>query len=159
MIILMIMLLSLSAIYFTRLLSKKSMRAASASVAVLYIYLICWTFAIFIIDISDLGFSDAETSVSLLHGSNIYHSFVRLTEQMSVVPLQVLNAIVVVVAVTLAAALIVVFHGLFEVTKQICKYVRESLRLFKNTDIWNTNLFEEPDIVYPILRMNCRANC
>ena len=159
MVLVLITLLSHSAVYFTRLLSKKNMRAAAISVAVLYMYLIAWTYAIFVIDISDLGFTEVETRISLLHGSNIYHSFVRLTTQMSVIPLSVLKAIVAVVALTLVAAFIVAFHGLFEITKQICKYVRESLKDFNRAFVHKIDTFSKPDIVYPILRLNCRANC
>lgn len=159
MVLILITLLSLCAVYFARLLSKRNMRAATISVAVLYIYLIIWIYAIFVIDISDLGFSDAETRITLLHGSNIYHSFVRLTTQMSVIPLSVLKVIVAVVTMTLVSAFIVVFHGIFEITKQIWKQVCESLRYLTKTCIHKINHFSKPDIVYPILRLNCRANC
>ena len=95
MILLLMILLSLSAVYFTRLLQQKGMKTASFMVAVLYLYLILWTYAVFILDIADLGFSERQTQVALLHGSNIYHSFVSITENMSVIPLELLEAIVV----------------------------------------------------------------
>ncbi|MBS7263008.1 MAG: hypothetical protein KIG36_05320, partial [Eubacteriales bacterium] len=44
---------------------EEKMKAAAISVAVLYIYLIAWTYAVFVLDVADLGFSDTETRISL----------------------------------------------------------------------------------------------
>ena len=159
MIILLMILLSLSAVYFTRLLSKKNMRAAAITVAVLYIYLIVWTYLMFILDVADLGFLSGETKLSLLHGSNIYHAFVDLTAKMSVIPLPFLEAIVLVAVIILIAGFAVAFHGLFQITKQICKYVRESLKKFNRARVLNILIPEIPQYDISILRMNCRANC
>ena len=160
MILLLIFLLSLSAIYFTRLLTAKNMRAAAVSVAVLYIYLVAWTYAVFILDIADLGFSSSETRMKLLHGSDIYHSFVNLTDKMSAIPLVLLEAIVVVAVVILSAGFIVAFHGLFEITKAVINAAKEKTLFFEiyhrfakcasaSTELRQSN----------IIRLYCRMNC
>ena len=160
MILLLIFLLSLSAIYFTRLLTAKNMRAAAVSVAVLYIYLVAWTYAVFILDVADLGFSSSETRMKLLHGSDIYHSFVNLTDKMSAIPLVLLEAIVVVAVVILSAGFIVAFHGLFEITKAVINAAKEKTLFFEIyhrfakcasafTELRQSN----------IIRLYCRMNC
>lgn len=160
MILMMIILLSLSVIYFTRLLYKKNMRVAAISVAVLYCYLILWVYAIFVIDIADLGFSDAETRISLLHGSSIYHSFVEVTAKMAVIPLPLLHAIVGVAGIILLSALAVALHGIFDISQEIIQCVKKH-RLYhrvlaikqKHTlDVFNARKV-------PLIRMYCRANC
>ena len=159
MILLLIMLLSLSSIYFTRLFLKKEMTIAAVTVAVLYIYLILWTYLMFIMDIANLGFNESETTLSLIHGSIIYHSFVDITARMSVIPLPFLEAIVLVSIFVLITGFAAAFHGLFQITKQICKYVRESLKKTYRARILNILIPETPQYTISILRMNCRANC
>lgn len=160
MILLLIALVSLSAIYFTRLLSKKKMKAAAISVAVLYIYLIAWTYAVFVLDVADLGFSDTETRISLLHASDIYHSFVSITDKMSVIPLGLLKVIVAIAALVLAAGFSVAFHGLFEIAKAVIKAVKEK-ELFASVGEYRSKLayilipFSSTDII----RLYCRMNC
>lgn len=159
MIILLMILLSLSAVYFTRLLKKKGMGIAAITVAVLYIYLIVWTYMMFILDVADLGFIYGETRLSLIHGSNIYHSFTDLTARMSVIPLPFLESIVLVAVIVLVAGFAVAFHGLFEITKEICKYVRGGLKNLKKARVLGVLLPKIPQYNVSILRMNCRANC
>jgi hypothetical protein len=160
MILVIIALVSLIAIYFTRLFFKKEMKAAALAVALLYIYLIVWTYAVFIIDIADLGFSDSETRLSLLHGSNIYHSFVDITLKTSVIPLGILEAFVVVLAVAVIAGFIVVFHGIVEITKYVLNknnYLK-LLCITKALKFKIINLFGGFSSV-GILRLHCRMNC
>ena len=160
MVLLLIGLLSLSAIYFTRLLSKKSMKVAAISVAVLYFYIIVWTYAIFILDIADLGFSDTESSISILHGSDIYHSFANITEKMSVIPFELLEAIVAVVVIILFASIAVTLHGLFEITRAVVKAAKEKKRAASAEPARNKMLYYFGAIKPAnIIRLNCRMNC
>ncbi len=159
MIVLLMALVSLSTIYFVLLLERKGMRTAATMLAVLFTYIISWTYAVFILDVADLGFTDVESGISLLHGSNIYHSFVDIAAKMSVIPLPFLEAIVLVAIIVFMAGFAVAFHGLFEITKQICKYIRDGLKNRNKTHILKIMIPESPQYVVSILRMNCRANC
>ena len=159
MIVLLMALLSLSAVYFTRLLQRKGMKTASVMVAVLYIYLIAWTYAIFILDVADLGFAEKETLVSLLHGSNIYHSFVQLNAQMALMPLPLLEVIAGVAAFVVLAGIAVALHGVVEITRVICRFVKERRFEFANNTAWETAEYGVPAKTVSIIRLHCRANC
>ena len=160
MVLLVIILLSLASIYFTRLLSKKGMKTASIMVAVLFVYLVAWIYAIFIIDIADLGFSEYETRLSILHGSDVYHSFVDLNARLSSLSLPLLQAIVFVCTISIVGGFLVAFHGLFLFTKEVFEAVKNN-HIFGNrfkkhvqkvaiiADINNSQ----------IIRMHCRMNC
>ncbi|MCR5056225.1 MAG: hypothetical protein K6B54_04875 [Clostridia bacterium] len=160
MIILIITLISLCAIYFIRLLSKKNMRVASISVATLYINIIVWTYAIFVLDVANLGFSDSETPITSLIGSDIYHSFVNITNKMAFIPLGLLKAIVVVITVIFVASLAVTFHGLFEITRAVIKAAKErpiTIQSGNSKDkLYCYNGFIKR---IRIFRLNCRMNC
>ena len=159
MILFLIALVSLSAIYFTRLLSSKKMKIAAISVAALYIYIIAWTYAMFILDVADLGFSDAKASFSLVDGSEIYRSFVVITQKMAFIPEQILYSIVLVAAVVLTASIAVAFHGLFEISREICRFVKQYRYLQTHKTEWiikNKSVFVR---AIPIIRLYCRANC
>lgn len=159
MILLFLILMSLSAIYFSRLLSIKKMRVAAAFVATLYSYLVAWIYLIFIIDIADLGFAESETQLTLLHGSNIYHSFVQLTAKMSAISLPMLQAIVSASIAVLIASLFVVFHGLFEISKEIMHFIRKcNYKHHKTTEI-SVVPFRMHSKRVSLLRLYCRANC
>ncbi len=160
MIILVITLISLCAIYFIRLLTKKKMRVASISVAALYINIVLWTYAIFVFDVANLGFSDSETPITSLIGSDIYHSFVNITNKMAFIPLGLLKAIAVVVTVVLVASLAVTFHGLFEITKAVIKAAKEKpINAQSAIDKDEISLFAGCTNRTNILRLNCRMNC
>lgn len=160
MIVLGIALLSLCAIYFTRLLSKKNMKAATVSVVVLYSNIIVWMYAIFVLDVANLGFSDTETRLSLLLGSDIYHSFVSLTEKMSVIPLPLLEAIVAVIGIVLFASFAVALHGLLEITKAVVKAARDEKKAYVAEAVKNKTLgFFGSIKPANIIRLNCRMNC
>ena len=159
MILLLIILLSLSAVYFTRLLQRKGMKTASVMVAVLYLYLIAWIYAVFILDIADLGFAETETRISLLHGSNIYHLFVQLNAQMSLIPLPLLEVIAGVAAFVVLAGIAVALHGVVEITRVICRFAKERKYEFANNTAWETAKYRVPAKAVSILRLNCRANC
>ncbi len=159
MIILFMILISLSAIYFTRLLNKNNMRAAAISVAALYIYLIAWIYAIFVLDIANLGFSAYETRFSLLHGSDIYHSFVSMTDKMSIIPLPILKAIVGVAAMTFAAGFMVAFHGIFEISREICRIVKQNHLEQNHKAEWRVKTYPAHVMKVSIIRLYCRANC
>ena len=159
MILLMIILLSLSVIYYTRLLYRKNMRAAAISVAILYFYLILWIYAIFVIDIADLGFSDAETRISLLHGSEIYHSFVEVTAKMSIIPLPLLHTIVGVAGMILLSSIAVALHGILDISHEIIKSVKK-YRIHHHVSIKQRCRADDFNLkTIPLLRMYCRANC
>lgn len=159
MILLLMILLSLSAVYFTRLLQRKGMKTAAVTVAVLYLYLIAWTYAVFILDIADLGFAERETQVSLLHGSDIYHSFVQLTAKMAVIPFELLEAIVGVAVLVLIAGFSVAFHGVFEISKEIYKRVCKNY-IEKNKTVMRKAVQAQPPVkTVSLIRLNCRANC
>ena len=159
MILLSIILLSLSAVYFIRLLSRKNMRMAAVSATILYVYLVAWIYAIFIIDIADLGFTDTETQLTLLHGSSIYHSFVQITARMSFIPLSLLQVIVGVAALILTFALAVALHGVFEISRVIIRFYKktkvEAYKIFENA----VRSLKTQIKTYQLIRMYCRANC
>ncbi len=160
MIILFLGLLSLCALYITHLLSKMKMRWAAISVASLYFYLVAWTYSIFILDIADLGFAETETRLSMLHGSDVYHSFVKLNGLMSTMPLPLLETIASVTAMTLVACIIVVFHGVFEIAREIIRFVKRK-RFFGTVKI--TKELIKPAAGRYVTRsfclLYCRANC
>ena len=159
MIVLFMILLSLSAIYFIRLLSAKRMRVASAMVAALYIYIIIWTYLVFIIDVADLGFAGAETTLSLLHGSGIYHSFVQLTSIMDAIPLPFLESIVFVAALVFVASLTVIIHGAVEITKAIYRKVHGPIKVFGKPYVFRLLKPTHTGYEASILKLHCRANC
>ena len=160
MIILLIALISLCAIYFTRLLSKKGMRIGAISIVVLYINVVVWTYAIFGLDVANFGFTDSETPITSLIGSDIYHSFVNITSKMASIPLGFLKAIALVAALILIASLAVTFHGLFEITKAVIKAVKEKIinPIACSGDEKLPCLTDHKKNVN-ILRLNCRMNC
>jgi len=159
MIILLMTLLSLSTIIFTRLLFKKQMKIASISLAVLYVYLIAWTYVIFIFDVADLGFSEVETNIARLHGGVVYHSFVQLAARMDCIPLPLLGAIVEVVLLVLVLSIVVVVYGGIETSREIIRSFRKKILTHHKkikTSIKNVGKFISH---VSIIRMNCRANC
>ena len=160
MIIVLMILISLVSLYFTRFLSKRNMRAAAISVAVLYIYLVVWTYAIFILDIADLGFLEHETGLSLLHASDIYHSFISLTSRMSVLSLPILKAIVEVCILAVTGGLLVAFHGLFKFTVEFVKAIksRKAYRAAKLIKSKTSSALSALSNIQ-IIRMYCRMNC
>ena len=160
MIILLITLLSLSAIYYSRLLFRKEMKIASLMVGILYLYLFVWIYAILIVDLADLGFLENETRISILHGSDIYHSFVKMNGMMSVIPLSILKAIVAVATLTLVAGFIVVFHGLFEFTVEFVKAIK-SKKAYHTTKPIKSKTSSALSALsnIQIIRMYCRMNC
>ena len=160
MVLLMIILLSFCAIYFTRLLYSGKMPVAAIFVVVLYIYMVAWIYSIFVIDIADLGFSDTESRLSLLHGSIIYHSFVDITAKASVIPLGILESFVVILSVAVVAGLIVAFHGIFEITKYVlskCHHIK--LFSFSKRNKTGHSYYHNGYSSYCILRLHCRMNC
>ena len=160
MIVVLMALLSLSAIYFTRLLQRRNMKVAAASVACLYIYLIIWIYAVFIMDVADLGFAEKETRITLLHGSDIYHSFVRLNVMMDKIPLPLLEAIAAVAALTFIACLIVVFHGFFEISCEIIRFVKQKeYYVFCNKIKQVVRSVALHRNKKTIRQLYCRANC
>lgn len=159
MIIMALILLSLVAIYFIRILSMRSMKVASIAVTTLYVYLVGWIYAIFIVDIADLGFCETETRLTLLHGSNVYHSFVELTAKMSVISLPFLQVIVGVSILVLVTSFAVIFHGIFEISKEILFLIRKSNRRHSKTLDFKIS---SPKVLHrraSIIRLHCRANC
>ena len=153
-------LLSLIAVYFTRLLQRHGMKTASVTVAVLYLYLIAWIYVVFILDVADLGFAETETRISLLHGSNIYHSFVQLNAKMAAISLPILKVIVAVAAMTLVAGFIVAFHGIFEISREICRFVKQYRYLqTHNKTEWIIKNKSVSVRAISIIRLYCRANC
>ncbi len=159
MIVLLILLWSLCAIYFAHLLSVKKMNIAAIAIIVLYTYVIAWIYAIFIIDVADLGFSDTESIISLLHGSEIYHSFVNITDKMSGIPFELLEAIAVVAVIVLVSGLAVAIHGFFEITKAvICATKKMAAK--KAKDLF-CKVQNKPLHIFSgeIIRLNCRMNC
>ena len=159
MIVLLIARWSLCAIYFTRLFTQKKMRSATISVTVLYLYLIAWIYAVFILDIADLGFAETETRLTLLHGSNVYHAFVQMTAKMSVIPLPLLKAIVGAAALVLSASIAGALHGVFEITREIYHFVKQN-KLEQTSRIeWAEKLSVLPVRSISIIRLYCRANC
>lgn len=160
MVILILLLISLCVIYFTRLLSGKCMRIAAISIVVLYVNIIVWAYAIFILDVANFGFSDSETPITSLIGSDIYHSFVSITSKMAYIPLGILKAIVIVAAIILIASLAVTFHGLFEITRAVIKAVKGKTI----NQLTGTGKDKLPSVTkckkrVSILRLNCRMNC
>ena len=160
MIIAVITLCSLCALYFTRLLSRKGMKIAAICVSIVYIYFVAWIYALFILDVADLGFSDTETQLTLLHGSNIYHSFVSLTNKMSSIPLEMLEAVVTVALTVFIASLVVVFHGIIEITKAVIQAAKGNKRISMDAFV-NNHLLGSSDIIKQIniIRLHCRMNC
>ena len=159
MILLLMILLSLAAVYFTRLLQRNGMKTASIMVAVLYIYLIAWTYAVFILDVADLGFSEKETLVSLLHGSVVYHSFVDLNAMFSLVPLPLLVAMVVVAALVLIAGLGVALHGVVEISRAVYRFVQKNYVEFNRTIYQAIREIRQRLKFICFIRLYCRANC
>ena len=78
MILLLVILWSLCTIYFTHLLCEKKMKIAAIAVAVLDINIVFWTYLVFIIDVSGLGFK--ESRMAAVFGSDIFHSYVKLRD-------------------------------------------------------------------------------
>ena len=159
MIVAILALLSLSAIYFIRLLFCRKMKTAAVSLAILYTYLVAWIYAVFIIDTLNLNFSEAHTKLSLLLGSNIYRSFVDLTEKMSVVPLPILKAIVFVCVIAFAAAFAVALHGIVNIAIKIVRIAKKKIAIFSHSVKLKIKANYEPVIDFSFLQMHCRLNC
>lgn len=159
MILLILMLLSLIAIYFVRLLYIKKMKHATLAVMILYLYLILWIYSMFLIDVFNLGLGNKETAWTLVFRSDIYNSFVALTERMNSLPIGILQAIVVVATVILVAGFSIAFTGLFQISREI--YIRACKKYnFKiGKEIRNTISQVTFVRTFSIIRMNCRANC
>jgi|GEM_PF-2361310 len=160
MILLIIVLWSLSAVFITRLLSKKGMKVASILYTALYAYIITWIYLIFVIDVADIGFVYADMRESLIYGSDIYHSFGKLYDTMYLLPEEVLTSIVCVSVVVLVASLVVVFVGGWQVSREIYRNLKSNyikfLRYIYKKRGWN-NIIVLPAM--PILSLFCRANC
>ena len=159
MVIIILGLLSLSAIYFTHLLYKRNLKTAAICVSILFAAIVAWVYFVFIFDVADFGFTDIKSRESLLFGSNIYSSFVDLNAEMALLPTSILQAIVAVSMLAFSAAITVVLDGVFRVAGKIY----ESLKSIKI----NKQRHFELKIVLPKLRIStvslnklyCRANC
>ena len=160
MILLLIALMSLSTVYITRLLLKRQMRIAATSVAALFIFLISWIYFVFIFDIAGLGFSGEESLWTQLYASDIYHSFVNLTTNMSVIPLKLLEAIAVFSIVVVLVGICVAIHGIFEITLAVVKAAKRKriFQSFANNEVKTIGLFSFFHNL-EIIRLNCRMNC
>ncbi len=159
MIILLIVLLSLCAIYFTRLLKKKSMKLAANAVATLYGVLIAWIYFVFVIDVACFGFKDTESRFSIILGSDIYHSFVDITAKMFNIPSGMLVAISIVSTLIFVFGLMVAFHGFFEIAKEI-RYIAKKSKIVSYKKENKPALSNKPVIIKTsIYRINCRMNC
>ena len=159
MILVMLGLLSLSAIYFTRLLYKRQFKVGAIFVALLFFAIVAWTYFLFIFDAADFGFTEVQSRESILFGSNIYSSFVDLNAEMALLPTSILQAIVAVSMLAFSAAVIVVLDGLFRVAEKIY----ESLKSFKINNLRHFDLkVVLPKLRIPtvrLIKLYCRANC
>jgi len=140
-------------------LGKKNMRVAAVMTAILYCYLIVWFYIVFILDVADLGFTGSETVVSSIHGSKVYHSFVDMTERMSVIPLQLLKTIVGVIALILLLSISVVIHGTIAITKDVFYCSSKNIEAFKNKKPNKVEIPPKPEFKLSILKLYCRADC
>lgn len=159
MIVQSVILLSLCAIYFTRLLIKKSLKVAATAIATLYGFLIIWLYSIFVLDVASFGFSDTESSFSIILGSDIYHSFVDITAKMFYLPSGILVGITVVTALVFFFGLMVAFHGFFAIAKEISYLVKKSKCGVHKKDNNSACLIKPVFINTLIYRINCRMNC
>lgn len=159
MIVLLIALWSLSAIYFTHLLSKKGMKVAAGVVTALYAYVILWATLVFVIDIADLGFSTTQTRESLIFGSDIYHAITGLAARMYELPADLLVAIVMVSLLVAGSAFTVILVGGFRMTREICKLAKHSYAKILMVYKERTNSVRHLHGNVPLIKLYCRANC
>lgn len=151
---------SLVTIYFSRLLIRKSLKVGALAIAFLYIVLVIWTYLIFIIDVARLGFNDTETGLSILIGSDIYHSFVDINSKMSFIPTGILHSIVYFALIILISGFLVVFHGIVEITRAFISTMREKNNAFpysKSSDLKKFDALTHSRT--SIIRLYCRMNC
>jgi len=159
MVIILLTVLSLSVIYLLRLFSRKKMKVASLATAVLYVYCVGYIYTMFIFDFFNLGFDGTETVLSLIHGSDTYHSFVKIAEKMAVMPLPFLKATVYLSVFILLCAITVCFHGFFEISLEVIRFVKRatcSRSNFKKQKIISEVIVP---VKRPLIRLYCRANC
>ena len=159
MIIVILGLISLSAIYFTRFFYKRNSKIAATAIALLFAVIIAWTYFLFIFDVADFGFSDVHTRESLLFGSDIYSSFVNLNANMALLPTTILQTIVAVAALAFSASVMVILDGVFRVAGEIYRVFKAHKNAFKKQPSRKTPLMEIKMPTVRLIRLYCRANC
>ncbi|MCR5694352.1 MAG: hypothetical protein K6G89_05205 [Clostridia bacterium] len=159
MILLLLGVLSLTAIYATRLFSQKGMRAASIAVASFYAVIVAWVYFLFITDAASLGFNGTETWRSILIGSDVYKSFVDLTSAMSFLPSSILSSITYVSLIILISAILVIIHGTHAAIQDLIRYTHKVLNGSDHSIPKRVTLPQIINLKIPVLRLNCRMNC
>ena len=159
MIVVILGLISLSAIYFTRFFYKRESRTAATAIAVLFAVIVAWTYFLFIFDVADFGFGEIRTRESLLFGSDIYSSFISLKADMAVLPTAILHTIVAVAMLALSTSLMVILDGFFRVAGEIRKAFKVRYKTIKKTPFQQRALKELKVPTTQLIRLYCRANC
>ncbi|MBQ7446069.1 MAG: hypothetical protein IJS71_09090 [Clostridia bacterium] len=159
MIYIILALISLSVIYLARYFKQKGMRAASVAIVALF----C---AISIISLGVLFFKavhpyyPAEEEMFILFSekglAGVFFGDRGTTPEFT---FSILQAVVVLVAVTAGFTALVLIHGLFEITKAVVAFIKSSGHLTPKTNVIQTEPLVSFHTQKPILKLNCRMNC
>ncbi len=155
-VILLLILWSVSAIYITHFLDKRKMKVAAIAYAVLYGYLVIWSWLIFSFDFAEYGFAPGRGG--LLHGSKIYFSFLNLQEWLMQLPAGVLVAVVVAVCALAVSVLCYLLISGYRIYKELRRMFAKTARLRRRRTGCRTQRAIGEFYVYPIYLRNCRWN-
>ena len=159
MILVILGLLALSAIYFTRYFYKRGYKIATMAITVLFVAIVVWIYFLFVFDMADFGFREIRTRESIMFGTDIYASFVNLNAILALFPTPLLYALVGVIMFTLIVSLIVIVDGFFRAAETIFK----AFKTFKTVMRRPLNKLKTVSIkIIPtvqLIRLYCRANC
>lgn len=156
MVVLLLLLWSVSAIYITHFLDKRKMKVAAIAYAVLYGYLVIWSWLIFSFDFVEYGF--APGAGELLHGSGIYVSFLNIQEWMMHLPAGVLVALAVAVSVLALSVLCYLILNGYRIYKELRRMFASPSRLRRHRADCGAKKTIGEFYVYPLYLRNCRLN-
>ena len=151
---------SLGAAYFTRLLHKQGKKALANATGISYILLLLWLYYVFVVDVFGFGITSYPEIASFLYGKDTYIYVAQIANQSSGVPVSVLVMLAVVSFVALLMGVLAFLHGARQTVQKIYKLFKKSAIEKKRKEqkislaVWVPQA--QP---VPLIRLFCRANC
>lgn len=154
----MLILLILSAVYFTRLLAKKRMFFAALGVVIFGFILVIWSSFVLTFDFASTGTTG--TSSYLFNSKDLTDLFSYISPIMPLTMRPVIRALFMVVSIVVVASVAVVIHGSIFLGIEIANAINAHTKVRQNNN--QTKIFKYFLEIYmqlSILKRQCRLNC
>ncbi|MBQ7444403.1 MAG: hypothetical protein IJS71_00490 [Clostridia bacterium] len=160
MLVMILAMLFLSMLYLSNMFYKRKMRVALVSIVLFWAVIISWVYALLVLDVAQLGFLNSEERINFLYEFNPANIVRFLNEKSNVINTPVIKTIISVSTLAVTLGIVVVMHGVFEMTKE---FICAASHLIKKAETRvSKKIFTA--ILPPmnrggILIMICRLNC